>query len=119
MKSVLRLLVFLGLAGGIALWAQNPNARQESSTRTVEGTVTNAGKQPVSSAVVQLKDTKTLQIRSFITQQDGKYHFTGLSTNVDYELHAQHEGKDSKTKRLDVFNSRHVATVNLRLKKTK
>ena len=117
MKSVFRLLVFLGLAAGLTLCAQNPKAKQESSTRTVEGTVTDSGKQAVSSAVVQLKDTKTLQIRSFITQQDGRYHFTGLSTNVDYELHAQYQGKDSKTKRLDVFNSRHVATVNLQLKK--
>ena len=40
--------------------------------------VTDAANQPVAGAVVQLKNTKTLQIRSFITQDDGNYHFAGL-----------------------------------------
>ena len=118
MKTVLR-VVLLVLAGACLLSAQNAKAKQEFNTRTVEGEVTDDAKQPVNGAVVQLEDTKTLQIRSFITQPDGKYHFTGLSTNVDYQLHAQHDGAHSNTKRLDVFNSHRVATVNLRLKKTK
>ena len=46
----------------------------------------------MSGAVVQLKDTKSLQIRSFYTQKDGSYHFAGLSTNIDYELRAEHDG---------------------------
>ncbi len=58
------------------LHAQKKN--EDTTTRTVEGTVTNAANQPVAKAVVQLKNTKTLQIRSFITQEDGSYHFAGL-----------------------------------------
>lgn len=119
MKTILRMLVFAALAGGCMLPAQNARAKQEFNTRTVEGQVTDEAKQAVNGAVVQLEDTKTLQIRSFITQEDGRYHFTGLSTNVDYQLHAQHDGAHSGTKRLDVFNSHHVATVNLRLKNAK
>ena len=118
MKPVPPLAVVLWLALGCVV-AQTPKAKNEFSTRTVEGTVTDEAKQPVNGAVVQLEDTKTLQIRSYITQQDGKYHFTGLSTNVDYQLRAQHDGIRTGTKRLDVFNSRHVATINFRLKNKK
>ena len=109
--------VALGLAMSCAPMAFAQKASEQASTRSVEGLVTDASKQAVSGAVVLLKDTKTLQIRSFITDKDGKYHFTGLSTNVDYEIHAQREGDSSPTKRLDVFNTRQVATINLQLKK--
>ena len=70
----------------------------------------------VEGAVVQLKDTKTLQIRSFITLKDGAYRFHGLNTDVDYELKATHEGASSKTRRLSVYDSRKKVTINLKLK---
>ncbi|HZU29272.1 MAG TPA: carboxypeptidase-like regulatory domain-containing protein [Bryobacteraceae bacterium] len=111
------LAALLALAAAGAGWAQKPKANEENSTRSVEGSVLDASKQPVSGAVVQIKDTKTLQIRSFITDGQGQYHFTGLSPNVDYELRAEHDGKSSGTKRLDVFNTKHVATIDLQLKK--
>ena len=71
----------------------------------------------LSLSLAACKDTKTLQIRSFIADGQGNYHFTGLSPNEDYELRAEHEGKSSGTRRLDVFNTKHVATINLQLKK--
>jgi len=89
----------------------------ESTTRTVEGLVTNAEKQPVENAVVQLKNTKTLQIRSFITQEDGKYHFAGLQTDVEYEVKADHDGVSTSWKTLSVFNSKKTPVINLKLKK--
>lgn len=89
----------------------------ESATRTVEGRVTNAENQPVTDAVVQLKNTKTLEIRSFITQADGKYHFAGLQTDVEYELKADHDGVSTSWKSLSVFNSKKTPVINLKLKK--
>jgi len=89
----------------------------ESTTRTVEGRVTNAAKQPVDQAVVQLKNSKTLQIRSFITQRDGKYHFAGLQTDVEYQLKADHDGVSTSWKTLSVFNSKKTPVINLKLKK--
>jgi Carboxypeptidase regulatory-like domain len=89
----------------------------ESTTRTVEGRVTNAENRPVSDAVVQLKNTKTLQIRSFITQQDGNYHFAGLQTDVEYQLKADHGGVSTSWKTLSVFNSKKTPVINLKLKK--
>ena len=47
---------------------------------------------PISGAIVQLENMKTLQIRSFITKDKGNYYFGELSTDVDYKLHAENHG---------------------------
>ena len=104
------------LAVSLLLSAQNKKT-EDANTRTVQGVVTDASNQPVTGAAVQLKDTKTLQIRSFITQPDGSYHFAGLSTNVEYELKADHDGATSGAKTLSVYDGRKVAIVNLKLNK--
>jgi hypothetical protein len=88
-----------------------------SGSRTIEGTVLNAGGEPVPGAVVLLKDAKTLQVRSYIAQQDGKYHFYGLSTGSNYQLRGQAEGLTSKTKTVSVFDSHRKVTLNLKLTK--
>lgn len=97
--------------------SQRKNSNEDTNTRSVQGVVTDSSGRPVAKAVVQLEDTKTLQIRSFITESDGSYHFAGLSANDDYELRASYDGATSSKKSLDVFNTRKVATINLRLKK--
>jgi hypothetical protein len=96
---------------------QNKRLNEDSNVRSVSGTVTDANGHPVAGAVVQLKDNKSLLIRSFITQEDGKYHFAGLSTNVDYELKAQHDGASSGVKRLSLFSGNRVPVVNLKISK--
>ena len=53
----------------------------------------------MSGAVVQLKNMKTLQIRSFITQTDGTYRFFELSPDVDYELKADYQGASADRRR--------------------
>jgi hypothetical protein len=107
-------LWFVLFALAIGLIAQN---KGDVNIRSVEGQVTNKAGNPVTGAVVQLKDTKSLQIRSFYTQKDGQYHFAGLSSNIDYELKADFNSESSGSKTLSSFNSKKVATVNLKLKK--
>ncbi|MGI8742064.1 MAG: carboxypeptidase-like regulatory domain-containing protein [Bryobacteraceae bacterium] len=108
------ILILLAVAG--VLLAQDKKLNEDPNTRSVEGIVTDAGGKPVQAAVVQLKDSKTLQIRSFYTTQEGAYHFSGLNTNVDYELKADHNGSSSGVKNLSNFDSRKTATVNLKIK---
>jgi hypothetical protein len=85
------------------------------TTRSVQGTVTVADDSPAIGAVVQLKNTKTLQIRSFITKEDGTYHFYDLSPDIDYELKADYQGASSNTKTLSSFDSRKQTNLNLKL----
>ncbi|MFL6451007.1 MAG: carboxypeptidase-like regulatory domain-containing protein [Bryobacteraceae bacterium] len=91
--------------------------RGESITRSIEGTVLTKEGSPVPGAVVLLKDGKTLQVRSYVAQADGKYHFFGLSSDIDYELRAQANGMTSPTKMVSVFDSHRVIKLNLKLKK--
>jgi hypothetical protein len=90
---------------------------EDSTTRTVQGTVTDAAGNPVDGAVVQLKNAKTLQIRSFITKERGGYYFHGLSPDVDYELKAEYKDASSPNKTLSSFDNRKQAVINLKLSK--
>ena len=85
------------------------------ATRTLQGQVMRSGDQPLSGAIVYLKNTKTLAVRSFTSDDKGNYRFTSLSPNVDYEVYAAHEGNKSDTKTLSAFDSRPLATINLKV----
>ena len=91
--------------------------KAEDATRSVQGAITNADDSAAVGAVVQLKNMKTLQVRSFITKEDGQYHFFELSPDVDYELKADLQGASSGGKTLSSFDSRKKATINLKLNK--
>lgn len=93
-------------------WAQAP----KTPTKVVRGEVLGPEDVPIAKAVVQLKDLKTLNVRSFVSQDDGTYRFNGLRKDTDYELKATWMGKTSDTKRLSSFDTRDEAVVLLRIK---
>lgn len=107
------LVLVLGTVSLLA--AQRGRQREDPNMRSVQGTVYDANDQPVEGAIVKLKNLKTLQVRSFVTQRDGTYYFHGLSTDVDYELRAEYGEASSDTKTLSVFDSRRKAVINLKL----
>jgi Carboxypeptidase regulatory-like domain len=112
--TVLALALLVCASTGLA---QKSRKGDDQNNRSVQGSVTSAEDTPLAGAVVQLKNTKTLQIRSFITKEDGTYYFNGLSPDVDYELRADYQGSTSPTKTLSSFDSRKAATINLKLNK--
>ena len=113
MKMVRLALAAVLLLSASATFAQKKKGGE--TTRSVQGTVAVADDSPVIGAVVQLKNTKTLQIRSFITKEDGTYHFYDLSPDIDYELKADYQGASSNTKTLSSFDSRRQTVLNLKL----
>jgi hypothetical protein len=98
-------------------FAQKNKDKDDPTVRNLQGQVNDPDDKPVAGAVVQLKDTRTLQVRSFITQPDGGYRFSGLRADTDYEIKADYNGMSSDNKRLSNFDSRKIATVNLKLNK--
>jgi len=96
----------------VSLTAQQSGAL---ATRTVEGLVLDRAGKPVPGAVVLMEDLKTLQVRSYLVQQDGKYHFHGLSSDANYELRAQFKDEASGAKTLSVFKSGSTVEMNLKL----
>ena len=115
MRKTLALLTAVLLLCAAGLFAQQKKKKGEETTRSVEGLVSTAEDAPAAGAVVQLKNTKTLQIRSFITKENGTYYFHELSPDVDYELKADFQGLSSGAKTLSSFDSRRTATINLKL----
>ena len=114
-RQWIALLVAAMLCGCLG-FAQSKKKGDEEG-RTVQGLVSAADDTPIVGAVVYLKNTKTLQVRSFITQQNGAYFFHGLSADVDYELRAENKGVSSPTKTLSSFDSRKAANLDFKIKK--
>ena len=89
------------------------SAAQYIDYRSVEGTVTFRDGEPARGAVVQIQNTRTLHIRSYVTKRDGQYHFESLSPDIDYELRASYHGKFGKTRTLSKFSSRKQSKIDL------
>lgn len=119
----MRFLSFLVLAlisvAGLHAEQSRKEKREAAAERVVQGTVSDPDEKFVNGAVVQLKDGRTLQVRSFITQQNGEYHFSGLKIDNDYQLKADFSGMTSGWKTLSVFDTRREPVVNLKLEKAK
>jgi hypothetical protein len=95
--------------------AQSSKKGQSEAVRSVKGMVSDANGNAVVGAVVQLKNKKSLQIRSFITKERGEYFFTGLSTEVDYEVKAESQGMSSPPRNVSSFDTEKVAIRDLKL----
>lgn len=91
--------------------------RQAATERVVTGTVKDADDKSIDGAVVQLKDLRSMQVRSFITQTDGEYHFSGLKIDSDYQLQAKYNGMTSGWRTLSVFDTRKEPVINLKMDK--
>ncbi len=111
-RSVAAFLLVLALAG----FAFGQGNKKPPAERSVSGVVTNENGEPVGGAIVQLKNMKTLEVRSFIAKDKGEYYFNSLSTDIDYQFTATWNGKSSNTRTLSVFDSHPSVVINLQLK---
>ena len=109
----------LFLALSFILAAQGRKKGEDPNIRMVQGTVSDSQGNTVEGAVVQIKNTKNLQIRSFITKEHGAYYFHNLDTNVDYELKAEYQNQASNVRTLSAFDSRKQPVMNLKLEPKK
>ena len=102
----------------VPLGSQGPSGRtknQKVTSRTLTGMVLDKSDHPIQGAVVYLKNTKTLAVKSFFSQKDGAYRFPELPLNTDFELWAESDGKKSDQKTLSQFDDRATANINLHI----
>jgi hypothetical protein len=121
-RKGVRVLSILGVAlifsaGILAQKKSREERREEANSRSVQGLVTGPDDKPIAGAVVQLKDTRSLQVRSFITQEDGAYHFSGLKGDIDYQLTAKAGDASVGPKTLSIFDNRKEAILNFKVDK--
>jgi len=83
--------------------------------RVVSGRVLGDNDAPVANAVVYLKDTRTLTVKSYLAAADGTYRFGQLSSTTDYEVWAEAGGKKSKTKSISSFDTKNEFHIDLKI----
>ena len=102
-------LAALVLSGAAGARAADKNKKQGGPTiaavRIAQGQVVNGAKSPVEGAVVYLENPTSLEIKSYLTDNNGHFHFTQLAPQTDYEVWAEQNGVESKHKFISQFNS--------------
>lgn len=89
-------------------------AQSAANSRALDGTVSLKGGGPAKGAVVHLKDTRSLSQRSYITAEDGTYHFAQLSGSTDYEVWADLDGKKTPIKSISSFDTKNSFNIGLK-----
>jgi hypothetical protein len=111
-------LLFLLLLGMVLLSALAGAARdqkKEPPLRTVRGQVVNKDEKPLPSAIVYLKNLSNKSETTHIADDDGNYRFSGLDPNVDYEIHAEHQGQSSAKRTVSTFDNRKEIIIQLKV----
>jgi hypothetical protein len=114
--------VFAVLAAGLVPMAYQdgvgPSVAQAQNLgqRVVSGAVVDANSAPVASATVFLKDLKSKTIRSYSTDEKGRFRFAQVNMVQEHELWAEKDGKKSPVKTVSSWDTRKEFETELRLK---
>jgi Carboxypeptidase regulatory-like domain len=105
--------VFSATVWGAVAFAQQRGPAQ----RVVQGKVVDGANEPIKGAVVYLKDSRSLSVKSYFSDAAGEYRFGQLSQNSDYEIWAENNGKKSAVKTISSFDNKNQFYINLKIDK--
>ncbi len=108
MKSGCSVLLFSLVLGGIAAHAFDKKQKPRPgalAVRIAEGQVVNGEKKPLDGAIVYLENPTSLEIKSYLTDNNGHFHFAQLAAQTDYEVWAEQNDVQSKHKFISQFSS--------------
>ena len=115
-------VAFAVLAAGVVPLASHggmgPFAAQAQNMgqRVVMGAVVDANSATVVGATVFLRDMKSKAIRSYSTNEKGRFRFAQVNMAEDHELWAEKDGKKSAVKTVSSWDARKEFEVELKLK---
>lgn len=109
-------LILGGLLGGPGMFVVLPSAAvAQTNDRVVQGKVELSSGGMAKGAIVYIKNAKTLEVRTYIATDDGSYRFGQLSSDADYTVWAELQGKKSKEKTISSFDSKKLFNIVLRI----
>lgn len=90
-----------------ARFPRPPDARVDPrAPKTLTGQVVDKQGKGLAQAVVYLKNQRTLEVRTHISDNEGKYRFNGLNPETDYAVHAEYRGASSPTRTVSAFDEK-------------
>lgn len=89
---------------------------QNFGTKQLQGKVLGNNDAPLSGAIVYLQNSRNNDIKSYITEKDGAYHFAGVAADTDYTVWASFKGKKSPTKTVSSFDTRKSVYLDLHIR---
>jgi hypothetical protein len=89
---------------------------QNLGQRVVMGAVVEVDSAPVAGATVFLKDLKSKSIRSYTTDEKGRFRFAQVNRSQDYDLWAEKSGKKTAVKTVSSWDTRPEFEVELKMK---
>jgi hypothetical protein len=90
-----------------------PGVPQLFNRRALTGIVTDKRGNALPGAAVQLENTATLIVMSYITGKDGRYHFNQLHDDIDYTVKAKYRNYWSSEKTLSKFDASKQPQIDL------
>lgn len=92
-----------------------PRKDKDRPQKNLSGQVVDKQGRGLPDAVVFLKDKKTLDTKSHISNEEGNYRFSNLDPNSDYEVHAERKGVSSQKRSVSSFDDRREVYLVLEL----
>ena len=114
LRSSIRIAVVAVLACTAGALADE---KDNDQFQRLEGRVVDDSGKGIKGAAVKLKDLHTLLIRTYIAQEDGEFHFSGLNKVTGYEVWAQVGSKRSDTHHISRFETGRVSNVELEVQR--
>jgi hypothetical protein len=101
------LQLFLGVDNGLA-------KKKKETPRTISGRVLDEADNGISGAVVELTDLQTGKRVAIFSEDGGKYQFSDLERNHDYEVKASYKGAPSEARKASFLGEQQLI-LNLRI----
>lgn len=111
-NTAIPVILALALAASASL-VRRASAQERSQLRTVHGKVLDPNNNPVANGIVYLHNKKTNTVRTYISEANGSYRFSGLDPNVDFEIHAEYKQAKSSRHTISSFDDRRDIEINL------
>lgn len=107
----------IALLAMVVLVVAAPRAiAQDFGFKQLQGKVLSAQGAPVPGAIVYLENSRNNDIKSYISDKDGTYHFADISADTDYTIWAAFKGRKSSTKIVSSLDSRKKVFLDLHMK---